>query len=196
MNMCNMEQGTKTSPVAEVWKPVKGFEGQYEVSDLARVRSIDKYRRVLDVKGQEHFRFVKGIIRKQQLMPNGYYAVSLKNNGKEKRMYVHRIVADAFIPNNNNLPEINHKDENKANNLPCNLEWCDRVYNNEYGTARQRMRMTKSRQIEQLTLDGRHVAYYDSGNQAARTTNYNRSSIHRAINGTQKSAYGYQWRYV
>ena len=180
----------------EEWRPVKGFEGYYEVSNQGRVRSLDNYRRVCDVNGVEHMRFVKGVVRKLQLLPNGYVSVSLKSMGKHRRFNVHRLIAETFIPNPHNLPEVNHKDEDKSNNRVDNLEWCDRLYNANYGTGRQRMIMTKSRQIEQLTLDGRHVAYYDSGNEAARMTNYNRTSIHKALNGTQNTAYGYQWRYV
>ena len=141
--MSSMERAISTIPANEIWRPVRDFEGLYEVSNLARVRSVDRSITAV-YKGTIYTRTIKGKILRQRKIHKGYCAITLKN----KSLFIHRIVAEAFVPNPDNLPEINHKDENKANNHPCNLEWCDRGYNNEYGTARQRMRMTKSRQIE------------------------------------------------
>ena len=96
------------------------------------------------------------------------------------------------MPNPDNLPEINHKDENKLNNRADNLEWCDRLYNVNYGTGIQRREKT----IEQLTLDGQHVAYYTSIKNAERQLGFNQSYITKACRGKRNTAYGYQWRYV
>ena len=71
---------------------------------------------------------------------SGYFKVCLCSNGKVKRLYVHRLVAEAFIPNPNKYLEINHKDETRDNNMVLNLEWCDRSYNNNYGTKIDRQR--------------------------------------------------------
>ena len=181
----------------EEWRPIAGWEGSYDVSNFGRVRSLDNYRRVCDVNGGEHIRFVKGAIRKLQLLPNGYVSVILKDGGRKKRFNVHRLVAKAFLPNPNNLPEVNHKDENKLNNYADNLEWCDHTYNVNYGTCRERMRKTKSKhQIEQLTLDGRHIAYFDSCSQAERMCNISRTSIIRGIRYNNNIAKGYRWRYI
>lgn len=118
----------------EKWKPVIGFEGQYEVSNKGRVRSL---RRLVDGKrGTKHYR--NGCILKPQT-GSKYAQVYLRVDGKQKWFYVHRLVAEAFIPNPNNLPQINHKDENKLNNCVENLEWCDAKYNINYGTAKQRV---------------------------------------------------------
>lgn len=121
----------------ENWKPVIGFEGQYEVSDKGNVRSL---RRLIEGKsGTKYYR--DGCILKPQTS-SSYAQVYLTVDGKQKWFKVHRLVAEAFIPNPDNLPCINHKDENKLNNSVDNLEWCDYEYNSNYGTAKERMSKT------------------------------------------------------
>lgn len=105
--------------IKEIWKPVKGYEELYEVSDLGRVKS--------------HW-YGREKILKPVKTKDGYLQVCLCRNGKVKRFLVHRLVATAFIPNTFGLPEINHKDENPLNNAKFNIEWCDRRYNINYGT--------------------------------------------------------------
>ena len=119
----------------EIWKPVKGFEGYYEVSNLGRVRSVD--RLVKYSNGQIHLH--KGRILSPGLVHKlGYLQVALCNNGKIKHKMVYRLVAEAFIPNPDNLPQVNHKDENAFNNCVENLEWCTIEYNINYGTRTQK----------------------------------------------------------
>ena len=118
----------------EEWKSVVGYEGLYEVSSYGRVRSLDRYDRMN--------RFWKGRILNLCTDGGGYLFVALSSNGKEKNYLVHRMVAQAFIPNPDNLPEVNHKDEDKMNNSVDNLEWCDREYNINYGTIKDRIRNT------------------------------------------------------
>ena len=198
MNMCNMEQEIKTSPVAETWRPVKGFEGLYEVSDHARVRSLDRWV-TQDNNGTLCERIYKGKIISQQIDHNGYLSVHISINGKVTGKNVHRLVAEAFVPNPNNLPCINHKDENKRNNLPSNLEWCDYLYNNNYGTRKKRVLLSRGKPIEQLTLDGQHVAFYKNNIEAELKSGgkYKSSNIRAAITKRKrKTAYGYQWRYI
>lgn len=118
----------------EEWRPVVGYEGYYEVSNMGRVRSITidaVYRR----NGLEYTRKRRGRILKQQNASNGYLQVHLSKDGEHKIYRVRRIVANAFIDNPDNLPEVNHKDENKKNNRVANLEWCTHSYNNSYGSA-------------------------------------------------------------
>lgn len=105
----------------EIWKDIQGYEGLYQVSNLGRVRSLNKY----DRRG----RFKEGKIKLISDNGNGYCVVNLKVDGEQKSRSVHRLVAQAFIPNPNNLPEINHIDGNKKNNTISNLEWCDRSDN-------------------------------------------------------------------
>lgn len=110
----------------EIWKPVVGYEGLYEVSNLGKIRNIklNKYKSPTKTS-------------------NGYMRIGLNKNGDGKLFFVHRLVADAFLSNPDNLPCINHKDEDKTNNSVDNLEWCDWLYNNNYGTMKERMIQTK-----------------------------------------------------
>ena len=120
----------------EIWRPIEGYEGLYEISSYGRVKSLEKYR------------FNNGGIQllKEKIMKpldyNGYKNVNLWKNGSKKKEYVHRLVAKSFIPNPDNLREVNHKDENPSNNMVENLEWCDHRYNMNYGTLKERKRNT------------------------------------------------------
>lgn len=100
----------------EIWKDIKGYEGLYQVSNLGRIKSVRKK-----------------IIKSPSLAGRGYYRLTLCNNGKNKSFYIHRLVAQAFISNPNNLSQVNHKDENKLNNCVDNLEWTDCKSNINYG---------------------------------------------------------------
>ena len=119
----------------EIWVDIKNFEGCYQVSSLGRVRSLDKY-------GKNNWgnapRFFKGRILKPGISGSGYYFVNLRVDGTKTIARIHRLVAEAFLPNPNNLPQVNHKDENKLNNRDENLKWCDSKYNVNYGTRKLR----------------------------------------------------------
>lgn len=121
--------------IEEIWKDILGYEGFYQVSSFGRVRSLDRYD------SRNYFR--KGRILKLSADRKGYLRVGLHSNGKEKFYSVHRLVAEAFIHNPDNLPEVNHIDEDKTNNRVENLEFCDSKYNNNYGTRKDRIRNTK-----------------------------------------------------
>ena len=123
--------------VEVVRKPVVGYEGYYEVDQFGRVFSVERVISV-DDNGRKYEKPVSGKQMKQCLKNNGYKSVSLTKGGATKEFYVHRLVAEAFIPNPDNLPMVNHKDEDKTNNFVENLEWCTAQYNNTYGTARKR----------------------------------------------------------
>ena len=123
--------------MSEEWRSVVGYEGLYEVSNTGQVRSLDRY-----VKGKS-YRLHKGKVLSPGKNSRGYLSAVLSYNGKHKAITVHRLVAEAFLPNPDNLPEINHKDEDKTNNSVDNLEWCDRSYNNNYGTRKDKERDTK-----------------------------------------------------
>lgn len=110
----------------EVWQDIDGYEGLYQVSNHGRIRSLDRY----DSMG----RLRKGAILAINDNGHGYKNISLHKDGKTKTFYVHRLVALAFIPNENNLPQINHVDENRDNNHADNLEWCTNEYNSNYGS--------------------------------------------------------------
>lgn len=190
--MCFMERAISTTAANEVWRPVKGYEGYYEVSNLGRVRSLDRY-----VQYRFGLRLIKGRILKQRLWGN-YKTVTFTVDRVEDRRYIHRIVAESFIPNPQNLPFVNHKDEDKLNNASYNLEWCTHSYNMNYGTRTERYISTRSIPIEQLTLKGKHVAYYKNAREVDRLSGgrFKNTHIYDAINGGLETAYGYLWRRV
>ena len=112
--------------LVEEWKPIIGYEGLYEVSNLGNVQSLCAGR------------WKVRMIRKPVPDKDGYLTLNIKKNGKYKCVKIHRIVAQAFIPNPHNLPTINHIDEDKKNNRIDNLEWCSHKYNNNYRGKAQR----------------------------------------------------------
>ena len=110
----------------EIWKDIEGYAGLYQVSNLGRVKSL----KVSKIKSER--------IRKSYQQSSGYISIVLCKNGKVTNHKIHRLVANAFIDNPDNLPEINHKDEDKTNNCVDNLEWCDSSYNKNYGTRTEK----------------------------------------------------------
>lgn len=130
---------------------------------------------------------------------SGYYIVKLVNDlGERKTFKLHRLLAILFIPNPDNLPCVNHKDENKLNNSLDNLEWCDTTYNNTYGTRIERAK--RGQKISGLTglklyqiKDGKTIATYDSVKEASEATGIRASNISNTIHGRQKSSGGYGW---
>ena len=126
--------------IEEIWKPIEGYEGLYEVSNTGQVRSLDRYIKTC----YEAYKLQKGKILNPGKNTNGYLQVVLHCNGKCKTINVHKLVAQAFIPNTDNLPMINHKDEDKTNNNVDNLEWCTSKYNINYGSRLNKSLLTKS----------------------------------------------------
>lgn len=126
----------------------------------------------------------------------GYKSVMLYNTKRKVRVYVHRIVAQAFIPNPKKLPQINHKDENKANNRADNLEWCNCRYNLLYGSHMKKLADRFSIPVRQLTMDDEIVAEYPSAMAAYRATGIKQGTISRVIQGVGKTAGGYKWKAI
>lgn len=137
----------------EEWRDIKGYEGLYQVSNMGRVQRLDKY--IVDVsQGGIRTRMFKGHIMNLTIHNvSGYVSMYLSKNGKKKRYLVHRLVAEAFIPNPDNLPEINHKDENKVNNCVENLEWCTPKYNANYGERNYKAGLSKIKCEPHLVVD-------------------------------------------
>ena len=164
----------------EIWCPIKGYEGLYEVSDKGRVKSVG---------------YGKERILKPGRNSRGYLQFCLWKNGEQKMYLVHRLVAQTFIPNPDNLPEVNHKDEDKENNSVQNLEWCDRKYNLNFGTRAQRQSEKCSKPVLQYTKSGEFVREWKSIMDVQRNLNYNQSNISKCCTGKCKSAYGFIWRF-
>lgn len=124
----------------ELWKPISGYEGYYEVSNFGKVKSLSRV-----VKAVSHNKIITRKTPEKCLKPiltgkdNAYLTVTLCKEGKCKPILLHRLVAEAFLPNPDNLPCVNHKDENPKNNCVDNLEWCTYAYNNSYGTRNERI---------------------------------------------------------
>ena len=125
--------------MAEKWKDIKGYENIYQVSNLGRIRSLDRIYVQPSRWGTSMLKKYKGKVLNPTDNGNGYLIISLRDdNRKRKSFYVHRLVAEHFLDNPNNLPEVNHKDEDKTNNFVENLEWCTASYNRTYGNAAEK----------------------------------------------------------
>ena len=143
---CIIENAIKNAPTVDavevVRKPVRGYENHYVVDQFGRVYGIDRTTTVLD-NGRIYEKPISRKQMKQSLHTKGYKTVTLTKDGKSKTVFVHRIVAEAFIDNPDNLPMVNHKDEDKTNNFVENLEWCTASYNRTYGKVAE----TQARQL-------------------------------------------------
>ena len=122
--------------MTEEWRPIVGYEGLYEVSNTGQVRGLDRYVKYSDGRIYLH----KGKVLSPIKDRDGYLQVNLCYSGRINSIKIHRLVAQAFIPNPDNLPQVNHKDEVKTNNNVDNLEWCDSKYNLNYGTRKDKVR--------------------------------------------------------
>ena len=180
----------------ELWKPINGYEGLYEISNTGIVRSIGRKYRWSD----NIYELKKPLYPKLRKNKTGHLCVALCKDSKTKNFLVHRLVAFAFIPNPNNLPIINHKDENPSNNNVDNLEWCTRKYNCNYGNARRNNSETHINNINLsapvLCLkDGYVIAEYPSMQEAQRCTGAFQSNIMQCCQGKRHTAAGYSWQY-
>lgn len=166
----------------EIWTDIEGYLN-YQVSNMGRVKSLgdDKNRKEKILKG--------GITKK------GYLQVVLCKDGKTKKYYIHRLVAQAFIPNPNNLPQVNHRNEDKTDNRVDNLEWCDGKYNNNYGTKIERQKKKLFKSILQFTLDGEFIKKWDSTAQVEKELGIKNNNICNCLKGRNKTAGGYIWHY-
>ena len=176
--------------IKEYWKPIKGYEGLYMVSNWGRVKSFDRW-----VKSRNgSVRFCKGRILKPKKNKWGYLCINLYKNNIRKTYKVHRLVAEAFIDNTDNLPQVNHRDENKLNNNADNLEWCTHEYNINYGTRTERCSKKLSKPVLQYTLDGEFVREWHSIRECGRN-GYNRGNVYACCLGKLKKYKNFIWKY-
>lgn len=177
----------------EVWKDIKDYEGLYQVSNLGRIKSLSRFHYTGWGKNKGYIKKEK--ILTQTLLSIGYYIVTLCKNGESKKMFVHRLVAQAFLDNLNNFPCINHKDENKLNNYVDNLEWCTHCYNNNYGTKKERIAKNVSIKINQYDLNGNFIKTWNNAKEVGETFKKNSTHICQVCNGKRKTTLGFKWNY-
>ena len=177
----------------EQWKPVKGYEGIYEVSNLGRVRSLPRPKTSRNASGDFTFTTKPKILR-TFTQRGGYQRVSFGKGKNKKAFMVHRLVGMAFVPGYREGLFINHKDENPRNNRADNLEWVTTSENNIYGNHVTNCR--RHRAVEQLTLDGQFIQRFDGIKEAAEATGCRATSIQSCCIGRYKSSCGYRWRYA
>ena len=185
----------------EIWKEIKGYPN-YQVSNMGRVKRLSTgyYRRTEK-------------ILKPQLQNNGYLHIKLSQKDKTKCILVHRLVAQVFIPNPNNLPQVNHINEDKTDNRVENLEWCTQKYNINYGNGiSKRVKTNKengtykkigeinskirSKSILQFSKDNSFIRKWDCIMDVQRELGYDNKQICSCLKNRQKTAKGFKWVYA
>lgn len=176
----------------EIWKPVKGYEKYYAVSNKGRIRSLD---RVILFKDGKTRKFRGQILTLRTTNNSGYITVGLHDAGKQKTLLVHRIVAEAFIENSNGYTEVNHIDQNKFNNEVSNLEWCTHKENVNHGDEIERGAIKQRRKFRQLDLDGNLIKIWNGFKKMQRETGFQRKSVYDCCTGKRDSYKGFKWEY-
>ena len=168
----------------EIWKDIEDFKG-YQVSNLGRVKSPDLYVII----NNSFVLYKKGnILKPYKHKKTGYLSVGIT---KKSTIMVHRLVAKTFIPNPNNYPCINHKDEDKMNNNVDNLEWCTHKYNNNYGNNTKKL----CKPVIQYDLNGNFIKEYYGANEASRQTGILCTSICKCCRGERRKTKGFVFKY-
>lgn len=188
----------------EIWKDITGYEGLYQISNTGIIRSHDRLIVIPpNPKSTYGFSYIKkGQIIKQITDKSGYMKVLLYDkNSNRKNAFVHKLVAIEFVDNTDNLPQINHKDENKSNNCVSNLEWCTAKYNTNYGTCikkrseKQIYNNNRVKAVAKIGDNGEIIEEYISMRNAARVNKLPQSNIFKSCNNNIKCG-GYLWRYI
>lgn len=180
------------------WKDIVGYENEYQINQFGEIRTLN------DSPKLKKYDVLKPQISKR----NGYVYQMLYKNGKEKLLRVHRLVAMAFLPNPNNLPQVNHKDGNKQNNSVDNLEWCEQSDNMKHAyknglqipSENQRKAIINTNKLKQKKVcqikDGKIINTFSGISEASRQTKISISCISRCCNLKRKSTNGYEWRFL
>ena len=172
----------------EKWRTIQNYEELYLVSNYGRVKALSK---------QSGFLVLKERILKPTTKSNGYLQVDLYKDKVRKKFYVHRLVAEAFIPNPSNLKTINHKDKNRSNNHVDNLEWMSYSENNEHGECQIKAGKSRRVPIYQCDLQGNVIKEWSCAKVAFEKLGYsNYSGINQCCKGKIKTYKGYVWKYI
>ena len=169
----------------EIWKNIEDYP-DYMISNLGRVKSLER----IIIRCDNKIQTIKEKILKPSKDYKGYYNIILSNT-KRKGFKIHRLVAIAFLPNPNNLPQVNHRNEDKTDNRVENLEWCTNTYNINYGTRTEKTQ----KPVLQFTLDGEFIRKWDSAKDVERELGFNSSDLSKCCKGKKKSVGGFKWRY-
>lgn len=174
----------------EIWKPVVGWEGLYEVSNFGNVKSLDRFVHV-----NKYLKFCKGQLLKIYNHKTGYAMVTLRNSGIQKISKVHQLVMNAFNPNNSKEKlEINHIDGNPMNNKLDNLEWCTHKENLQHASKHRLLSTYKP--INQYDLNGIFIKRWDSMKEAREFYHFGINSLNRACKSKSGIHKGFIWRYA
>lgn len=190
----------------EEWKDIKGYEGLYQVSSLGQIRSLDILINIEDSKKDRAYKSrKKGKILKPFLSNNGYLRVCLCKDRKQTTKAVHRLVAETFLSNPRELPQVNHVDGNKSNNCVANLEWCTAQENIKHSWDNGLSKVTKemrehckkyNKKVNQYDKRGDFLKEWESATEAGRNLNIFQQSIVACLKGRTKTAGGYIWKYA
>lgn len=198
MNQKNKKMNNKY----EIWKDIPGYEGIYQVSNLGRIKSIDRYIYFIN-NGTPTKKFHKGRILKQDIDEDGYYRINLRYNNKDKRYGVHRLVASAFISNDKNLPTVNHKDGNKQNNSVENLEWATVEYQNLHaiktGLREGTMKAAREVSMKKISKPVRCVQtgeVFPSCNEAEKSMHLGSTAVFHSLKFNRPTVQGYTFELV
>ena len=178
----------------KIWKDIEGYEGWYKISNYGEIISLDRF--VNNRWGGKIL--IKGKIIKPIKKDDGHLQVVLNKNGIKKRLHMHQLVAQAFIPNPNNYEVVHHIDHNPENNRIDNLVWMSRE---EHTKLHSKLRVENvkkvlSKTVYQYTLNKDLIAVFQSGRQAARDNGFDNTGITKCANGEYKQYNGYIWSYI
>jgi hypothetical protein len=167
----------------EYWKPIVGYEGLYEVSSYGRVKSLPRTT-------------TSGGILAQSEGKSGYLYVTLCKDNVHVSKQVHRLVAENFIRNDSNLPQVNHLDENPHNNRVDNLMWCTPKQNVNYGNCIAKRSQSNKKAVKQLSASGEFIQVWNGARDASKELGINYKNISACANGKRNYAGGFKWQFV
>lgn len=187
--------------IVEIWKPIMGYEGLYEVSNLGRVKSLERV-----VKCGKATRIDSEVIKTLTPNKNGYIKVNLFKEGKYKTCLVHRLVADTFLDNTHNLPQVDHINGDRTDNRVINLRYTDKQSNQLNNITRKRMSLShigkpsnwhkKEKTKVQFNHNGEIIKIWNSTKDCKSIIGISRQTINDCCKGRCNSAGGYQWQYL